>query len=74
MFEELKQMIVAKLNVSPELVSPEASFDEMDLDSLALVELSLLLEKELEIHVSDDELRDAKTLGRAAQLLVERAA
>jgi acyl carrier protein len=72
MFETLKEILVSKLKVEPTQVTPEATREDVELDSLAVVELSLLLEKELGIAVSDDELLDTDTIGDMALLLEQR--
>lgn len=72
MFEILKEILVSKLKVRPEQVTPEATQQDVELDSLAMVELSLILEKELGVVVSDDELVEAGTVGGIAQLLLTR--
>ncbi|MFE7815700.1 acyl carrier protein [Streptomyces sp. NPDC057433] len=74
MFETLKEMLVSKLKVAPEQVTPEATREDVELDSLAVVELSLLLEKELGLQISDDELLEAATIRDMADLMTERSA
>ncbi|MCX2923443.1 MULTISPECIES: acyl carrier protein [Streptomyces] len=74
MFETLKEMLVSKLKVAPEQVTPEATREDVELDSLAIVELSLLLEKELGLQISDDELLEAATIRDMADLMTERSA
>ncbi|MEU3355393.1 acyl carrier protein [Streptomyces sp. NPDC037389] len=73
MFETLKEILVSKLKVSPEQVTPDATREEVELDSLAVVELSLLLEKELGMAISDDELLEAATIGDMARLMEQRS-
>jgi len=73
MFETLKEILVSKLKVTPEQVTPEATKDDIELDSLAVVELSLVLENELGITISDDELLDAETIGEMAELIESRS-
>ncbi|WP_430625818.1 acyl carrier protein [Streptomyces sp. NBC_01264] len=72
MFETLKEILVSKLKVEAGQVTPEATREEVELDSLAVVELSLLLEKELGVNVSDDELLDLDTIGDMALLVEQR--
>ncbi|SFC53365.1 4-hydroxy 2-oxovalerate aldolase/acyl carrier protein [Micromonospora sediminimaris] len=45
---------------------------EVGLDSLAVVELSDLLSKRLDVHVSDYELLELATVGDIAELVAER--
>ncbi|MFF2775580.1 acyl carrier protein [Streptomyces sp. NPDC058052] len=74
MFEQLKSILVDKLKVSPEAVTPEATREEIELDSLAVVELSLMLESELGLKISDDELVEAPTVGDIVALMEQRGA
>ena len=74
MFDTLKDMLVSKLKVTPETVTPDATREDIELDSLAVVELSLVLEKELGLTISDDELLEAATVGDMVRLMEERSA
>jgi acyl carrier protein len=69
----LKKILVEKLKVSPDQVTPEATKEDVELDSLAVVELSLVLEKELNITISDDELLEVPTIGEIAALMEQRS-
>ena len=73
MYEILKDILVSKLKVSPEQVTLDSSKEDIELDSLAVVELSLLFEKELGIRISDDELIDAPSVGDIVRLMEERS-
>ncbi|MFF0014507.1 acyl carrier protein [Streptomyces sp. NPDC005374] len=74
MFEKLKEILVNKLKVTPEQITPEATLEDIELDSLAVVELSLVLETELAVSVSDDELLEAETVGDMVALIEQRSA
>ena len=74
MFDMLRDILVSKLKVTPEQIIPEATREDAELDSLAVVELSLLLVKEFGIEISDDELIRAHTLVDIAHLMEERSA
>ncbi|WP_431684168.1 acyl carrier protein [Kitasatospora sp. KL5] len=73
MFETLKEILVSKLKLSPEQITPEATKEDIELDSLAVVELSLTLENELGITISDDELLHAETVEEIAKLIESRS-
>jgi acyl carrier protein len=73
MFEKLKEILVNKLKVSPEQITPEATREDIELDSLAVVELSLVLETELGVSVSDDELLEAETVGDMLAIIEQRS-
>ncbi|MEU4768279.1 acyl carrier protein [Actinosynnema sp. NPDC023794] len=72
-YETLKKILVDTLKVEPEQITPDATKDDLDLDSLAFVELSMVLGKEHGLHISDDELFDMETVGDIVALMEERA-
>ncbi|MFG2463569.1 acyl carrier protein [Streptomyces sp. NPDC048523] len=74
MFETLKDILVGKLKVDPDRITLEATREDVELDSLAVVELSLLLEKELGVNVSDDELMETTSIGDMVRLVESRKA
>jgi len=74
MFEQFKNLLVNKLKVSPDLITPEATREDIELDSLAVVELSIMLEAEFGLQVTDDELLEAENVGAMVALLEERGA
>ncbi|NGO66856.1 acyl carrier protein [Streptomyces boncukensis] len=74
MYEKLKEILAGKLMVPPDLITMEATPEDIELDSLAVVELSLVLDKELGIELSDDVLAEASTVGDIVRLMEERGA
>ncbi|MEU2425321.1 acyl carrier protein [Streptomyces rubradiris] len=74
MFEKLKEILVNKLKVTPEQITLDATMEDIELDSLAVVELSLVLETELGVSVSDDELLEAETVGDMVALIEQGSA
>ncbi|WP_030621073.1 acyl carrier protein [Streptomyces sclerotialus] len=74
MYEALKTILIEELQLTEGDVRPEAGREEAGLDSLAMVELSMLLSKRLGIEISDDELLESATLSDIARLMDERSA
>jgi acyl carrier protein len=74
MLEQLRNILADTLKVAPETIVPEATREDIELDSLAVVELSLLLKSELGLDISDDELLEADTVADMARLMEERSA
>lgn len=61
--DKVKEIIVAQLEVSPDMVRPEASFiNDLKADSLAVVELVLALEESFEIEIPDEDTEQIKTV------------
>jgi acyl carrier protein len=73
LFEKIKEIIVEQLGVDPEKVTMEARFQEdLEADSLDLVELIMAFEDEFGGEISDDEAQQIKTVGQAVTYLQER--
>ena len=69
-FEKFRKCAVEVLSVEADQVTMEASFaDDLDADSLDLVELVMALEEEFGVNVEEEELEDITTIGGAYQLI-----
>lgn len=69
-FEKFKGCAVEVLQVQPEQVTPGARFGEdLDADSLDLVELVMALEETFDISVDEAELEGVETVEQAFQLV-----
>lgn len=72
-FDKFKQCAVEVLQVDPAKVTPEASFaDDLDADSLDLVELVMALEEQFGITVDESELEGVQTVGQAYELVTSK--
>lgn len=70
LFDRFKKCAVDVLSVDPSKITPEASFgDDLDADSLDLVELVMALEEEFGIEVPEEELEGVETVGQAYELV-----
>lgn len=52
-----------------ETAEPETTFEELDVDSLDLVELVKALEDRFEVQISDDDLKGIASVGDAIKLV-----
>ncbi len=69
-FERFKKCAVDVLSVEEGQITPEASFaDDLDADSLDLVELVMVLEEEFDVTVEEEELEGITTIGGAFTLI-----
>ncbi|MEW2404779.1 acyl carrier protein [Streptomyces griseoviridis] len=69
MYDVLTELLTDRFQVRPELLSPEATPASLGLDSLFLVELSLVLEKDPGCAIAVDDLTRADTLADIARLM-----
>jgi acyl carrier protein len=69
-FERFKGCAVEVLSVDADKVTREATFGEdLDADSLDLVELVMALEEEFDVTVDEEELEGIETVGQAFDLV-----
>ncbi|MDD9147093.1 MULTISPECIES: acyl carrier protein [unclassified Sporolactobacillus] len=62
--ERVKKIVVDRLDVDEADVKPEASFKEdLDADSLDIVELVMELEDEFNLEISDEDAEKIQTVG-----------
>lgn len=54
-------------------VSRDATFDDLDVDSLDLVELAQIVEEEFGVELDGDAVKDVRTVGDVIDLVVTRA-
>ena len=71
---KVKEIIVDKLGVEEENVTPEASFtNDLGADSLDTGELIMEFEKEFGINIPDDKAETFQTVGDAIKYIEENA-
>ena len=72
--DRLKKIIADQLSVNEDDVVPEASFiDDLNADSLDLVELIMSLEEEFSVKISDEDAAKILTVQDAMDYLHEHA-
>jgi acyl carrier protein len=74
-FEDIKAIIVEVLGVDPDEVTPEANFREnLEADSLDLVELIMAFEDKFGAEIPDDDAQQITTVGAAVAYIEKRTA
>jgi acyl carrier protein len=71
-FERLKKIIVEQLGVDEEEVTTQASFvEDLNADSLDLVELIMSLEEEFGMEISDEDAEKIQKVSDAVEYIEE---
>jgi acyl carrier protein len=68
-YDQLVNILVTRFEVEPEEVRPDVTFEELELDSLFLVELVLVVQQELGVKITDDDATPRSTIAGVAELI-----
>ncbi|MFD1018149.1 acyl carrier protein [Thalassobacillus hwangdonensis] len=69
-FDRVKKIVVDRLDVDESKVTMEASFkDDLEADSLDVVELVMELEDEFDMEIADEEAEKINTVGDAVNYI-----
>ena len=66
-FDKIKDIVVEQLGVEEGDVKEETSFDELNADSLDIVELIMALEEEFGLEIPDEDAEKLTTVGNAVE-------
>ena len=70
-YERVKDVLVEQLGIDEGDITEEASFQEdLDADSLDLVELIMELEDQFGIKISDEDAQGITTVGQAVEYII----
>lgn len=69
-FESVQKILVEQLGVDEDLVTMESNFiDDLNADSLDIVELVMAMEQEFSISIPDEEAERIKSVGDAVEFI-----
>ena len=69
-FNKVKGLFVEDLGIDESKVTMDAKLEEdLEIDSLGIVEVVMAFEDEFDIEIDDEELADVSTVGEAVKLL-----
>ncbi len=72
LFEKIKTILVDNFSVPEDQVTREATVQDLDLDSLDLVEMTMMVEEEIGVEIEDEEVADVETIQDMLELLEKK--
>ena len=72
-FEKVREIVAEQLNVEPETITMNTRFEELNADSLDVVEVIMTLESEFDIQIPDEEAEKIKSIGAVVDYISEHA-
>ncbi|GAB6173652.1 acyl carrier protein [Paradesulfitobacterium aromaticivorans] len=70
-FDKVKSIVVDQLGVDESEITLETSFEELNADSLDIVELIMALEEEFDLDIPDEDAEKIRTIGDAVNYIKE---
>ncbi|MGI6552216.1 MAG: acyl carrier protein [Clostridia bacterium] len=71
-FSKIREIVVDQLGVEEDEVTLETSFEDLNADSLDIVELIMALEEEFGIEIPDEDAEKLTTVGAAVDYIKEK--
>lgn len=68
-FEKVRDIVVDQLSVEAEEVALETTFEELNADSLDVVEMVMALEEEFDIEIPDEDAEKISSIDAAVQYI-----
>lgn len=72
--QRVRDIIADKLGVAMEDITEEATFQDLDADSLDSVEVMMEFEKEFQISIPDSEMESIRNIGDAMEIISKKVA
>lgn len=71
--DKVKALIADHLGIDESEVTNDKRFEQdLDADSLDVVELTMMFEKEFQINITDDEMKEFVTVGDAVECVTKQ--
>jgi acyl carrier protein len=74
MYDTLVDLLVNKFEVDRSEITPGVTFEDLEMDSLFLVELLLVVQTEVGVQIDEDTASPRDTIEHAAELIEQQVA
>ncbi|MGH3962189.1 MAG: acyl carrier protein [Pseudonocardiaceae bacterium] len=72
LYESVVDVFTGRFGIDRDKVQPDASFDDIDLDSLSQIELATALKKKFAVEITDDEMAEMAVVSEVVAKLAEK--
>ena len=73
-FAQLRSIVCERLDIAPDIFTPDASFiEQLGADSLDVIDLVLLVEEQFELEIPDEDYIHFATVQQAVDYITSRA-
>ena len=72
-FKKIREIVAEQLGIDAETITLETTFNDLDADSLAVVEVIMALEDEFGIQIPDEVAEKIKNIGAVVDYVSENA-
>ena len=70
--DQIKAILSSQLSVEQDDLADDTSFDDLNADSLDVVEIIMALEEEFDIEIPDEDAEKIRTVGEVTEYIKER--
>ncbi|WP_030681334.1 acyl carrier protein [Streptomyces sp. NRRL B-1347] len=74
MYDRLVDLLVDRFEVDRAEIGPDTKFEDLDMDSLFLVELLLVIQSEFKVDIAEDAATPGDTITAVAELIARESA
>ncbi|MFF3868144.1 acyl carrier protein [Micromonospora sp. NPDC001898] len=68
-YQRVVQILTTRFEVEPDEIGPAVTFEQLELDSLFMVELALVLQKEFDLKIADEDATPRTTIAALAGVI-----
>ncbi|NMA02901.1 MAG: acyl carrier protein [Clostridia bacterium] len=72
-FEKVKALVAEQLSVEADEINLDTTFEDLNADSLDVVELVMALEEEFDIEIPDEDAEKIRSIGAAVEYIKAKA-